>query len=215
MHSYAKLSTLPFKLSLSLSAAFAFVACGGTTSNGATAAQDAAVEASTPADGATTDGASPDGTSPGSDAGGTAILIPDDATLTFRSEGGFAANGTDTSICTLINETYRLVVATGAFTWKRCAIADGGATNDYVTGSRTLATADAAPLRAALAAVRRVPASTGVCGADKPAETLEIASPNALTPEVLHDTFDRCTDSSIEHASGLDEVFSELAKLAH
>jgi hypothetical protein len=210
MRSFLKLASLPLVLSVSVSIALAFVACGGTTSNGTTASQDAAVESSTPADGATTDGASP-----GSDAGGTAIVIPDDATVTFKSRGGFAANGMDKSVCTLVDETYGLVVATGKLTWKTCTIADGGSKNDFVDGTRTLSTAEAAPLRAALAEVKVVPASSGACGADKPAETLEIASPNALTPEIFHDTFDQCMDASIVHASGLDDVYSELVKLAH
>lgn len=216
MRSSFKLASLPLLVSASVSVALALaiVACGGTTSNGTTATQDAALESSTPADGATADGATTDGASPGSDAGGAAIVIPDDATVTFRSKGGFAANGMDTSVCTLVDETYAFQVATGQLSWRRCSIADGGSKNDYVDGARKLSAAEAAPLRAALAAVKVVPASSGACGADKPAETLEVASPNALTPEVFHDTFDQCMDASIVHASGLDDVYSELVKVA-
>ncbi len=214
MSSSLKRAFLPLSVSVSasvaLALALAIAACGGATSNGTTiTAQDAATESNSPADGTALDGAAP-----GKDAGGTAILVPEDATLTFRSRGGFAANGMDTSACTLVDETYAFRVATGQLSWRRCTIADGGAKNDYVDGTRKLSSAAAAPLRAALAAVRVVPASSGARGADKPAETLEIASPNALTPETFHDTFDRSTDTSIVHASGLDNVYGELVKLA-
>ncbi len=46
------------------------------------------------------------------------------------------------------------------------------------------------------------------------AETLEIWSPSALTPEIFHDVFDACNDTSIVHATGLDDVNDEFRKLA-
>ncbi len=174
----------------------ALVACGGSTAF-VTETHDGG-----PADA----GPVPD------DAGG-ALPIPADATLTFRVAGGFAANGRDTSVCTVVDETYTLAVATGAFTSKSCVIEDGGARNLYTAGSKTLSATEAAPLRAALAAVRIVP-NPSSCAADKPSERLEVSSPAAPAPAVYYDQWDRCSDGSVVHVAGLDSVYSELVKLA-
>jgi hypothetical protein len=142
------------------------------------------------------------------------ILVPSDATLTLRNNGGFAANGTDSTICTVIDETFTFEVTSGRLTWSVCEADAAFTKNDYRTGTRTLAKAETAPFMAALAGVSIVQLK-GACAGDVPAESLEMASPTAITPQVFHDLYDRCGDTSLTHVVGLDEVKYELTRLSH
>lgn len=162
-------------------------------------------------DSGTSDGGSRDGSS----TDGGSIVVPNDATLIIKAEGGFAANGTDTSVCTLEDDTYTFDVQTDQLTWKLCVIDDGGAKNSYVDGNRTLSSSEAKSLTDSVGALVIIPDRTQ-CGADKATESLEIDSPTAFAPEIFYDQFYHCqANDGKTYVDGLDDVLSVARGLAH
>lgn len=144
---------------------------------------------------------------------GGAILYSDDMTVKITAMGGFGPGAIDGSTCHPSDTTFTYVLATKAFTWKICALEDGG-TFAYDSGSRTLATDEAATLRTSLdaVAINRV---AGGCGADKPVLMMELTSPSALTPTDYYDQFYHCDEDGKTYVDGLDEVIGTATTLAH
>ncbi len=52
------------------------------------------------------------------------------------------------------------------------------------------------------------------CGADKPAETLDVVSATVPTlSKTYYDTFYHCSEDGLTHVEGLDSVYDALYKL--
>lgn len=139
------------------------------------------------------------------------VGIPGDATVTLKSKGGFAANGADVSVCTVVDDTMSLDVAGATLTWKRCELDTATNKNNFVAGTRKLSNSESAELNATLSALR-VQSTAGSCGGDK-SETLDVTSPRGT--ETFYDTFSFCENNKLVHVQGLDDVNAGMSALAH
>jgi hypothetical protein len=148
---------------------------------------------------------------------GDSILTASVTKVTVASTGGGLVGPRPTGAgCDSQVWSYVLQIDSGALSWSRCDVAGTGATAaDYTpaSGARTLS---AAELEAAKTAVRAVLVSARTtCGADKPSDTLEVASASANL--LYGDDFYACTMQypSYVESDGLDALAAALGPLAH
>lgn len=148
----------------------------------------------------------------------TSVLTAAVGAVVAESKGGSMVHPPPPSgaSCDRGQYRYTLVLATGALSWERCAVAgEGTSASDYTVepGSRTLT---ASERTAAVEAVRVVRVSTeDTCGADKPMLNLEVwAGQSSL---VYGDGFYRCLQIYEHHveSEGLDDLVAILSALAH
>jgi hypothetical protein len=182
------------------------VACGGSTSTSTATDVDAGGGADAGVDAKTEDAAVRD-----AETDANADLFPSDTTkIVITEKGGFVPAPPAGSACSLIDQTYTLLLASRELSWKFCEATDAGP-NAYRTGQTTIATADFNALSSALHGLRR--ATQTQCGADAPEQVIVFSTPSG--DATYYDDFYFCDANDPKpYVKGLDAVFAELRKHA-
>lgn len=182
-------------------------ACGGSTSSGsgddADAGPDAALDAKL-------DQSVSDGGADGATDGGGGLYPAGTTQIVATSKGGHTAPGPDGSVCTLVDTTYTLVVASRALSWNVCEATDAGPLA-FRTGQRTISASELDGVEDAIRGLRRT--TDTKCGADAPSETLVLTTPTGNVS--YYDDFYFCDPKDTKiYVSGMSAVLSALGALS-
>ena len=149
--------------------------------------------------------------SSGGDAG-TAISIPQGATLRWTSKGGQPMEVGDASTCDPSDDLYTYELGTKKLTWRLCqslpAVPEQPLVFAYAEGTVVLDAERDGAVQTALGGV--VPNPTLTCGNDKPNVALVVVAPDDAETTYL-DQFYHCVDDGKNYVDGLDDVGSAFA----